>query len=188
VSAAKWTFSDGLEADALQFDAMIARTLDVPGRLTGALTVTDEAGLSCHASAAATATSVGGSSPPVIVSVPPAAGQCGTAWTYQPSAVGSAPISWALGKNAAGAGHPSGMTIDEATGAITWTPDTKTRGPTRVTLVASNEAGTTEQDFLVEVECAKGCGCGSGAGVPLLLLAVALARRRRTQQREPTPP
>ena len=131
------------------------------------------------------ATSLEGLSPPQIVSTPLATAACGQAWQYNggkpPLAVGSAPITWSLGKNAAGAGHPQGMTIDATTGALSWTPGAKVKGPTRVTLVAQNAAGVAEQDFLVQVDCATtGCGCGSTDVLPGLLgLAALLMLRRR---------
>jgi hypothetical protein len=72
------------------------------------------------------------------------------------------------------------MDVDAATGALSWTPTTKTRGPTRVTLLAQNEAGVAEQDFVVDVDCAKSaCGCDAGAGSLVLLAAVLAVRRRR---------
>ena len=112
--------------------------------------------------------------------------RCGEVYAYdgdgKADAVGSPAIAWSLGRSSSGAGAPSGMSVDPSTGAVSWTPDAKTFGPTRVTLVAQNEAGAAEQDFLVQVDCpgaAKPCGCAAGDFAPAVLLALLALRRRR---------
>ncbi len=189
ITSAAYSFSDGFSADALQHGGQVTRTLDAPGSLVASLVVTDDAGLACHTAVEARASSNDGLFPPVIVSVPQASVKCGEAYHYDddntPLATGSAPITWSLGKSAGGAGAPAGMTIDATTGQLQWTPDKKTRGPIRVTVVATNAAGSTEQDFLVQVDCGKasGCGCGNLDLAPALLglSALLMLRRRRVR-------
>lgn len=190
VASARWSFSDGLTADAQLHDGKVTRTIAAPGALTAELLVTDAAGATCRAGAEATASTLGSATPPRIESTPAAAGRCGEAWRYdedsRPTATGTGPITWSLGKRSGSAGAPAGMAIDAATGEVSWTPEAKTKGPVRVTLVAQNEAGAAEQDFLVQIECAtQSCGCGTGGSPALLLGAAALlrslGRRRRAR-------
>ena len=122
--------------------------------------------------------------PPEIVSVPTLTAQCDVPYVYGEDGVaratGGRPLTWSLGNGTSGA--PAGMTIDES-GAVSWTPS-KGRRTERVTLVAQNAAGSVEQDFVLQVECATGnssCGCsGSSGGLTAFgLLALALGARRR---------
>lgn len=184
VTTAAWRFSDGLSADAMAHSGTVSRTLTSPGSLGVELLVTDDAGLTCRSSVEVTATTQAGGRPPQIVSVPNPTARCGEPWQYDddgaPSALGSAPLTWSLGKGASGVGVPAGLSIDEASGAISWTPDEATRGPTRLVLVAQNESGAAEQDFLVDVACApQGCGCSSPGPVLAVALLALVARFRR---------
>ncbi len=184
VKTAAWRFSDGLSADAMAHEGTASRTLTSPGTLGVELLVTDEVGLTCRSSVEVTATTQLGGTLPQIVSVPNATARCGEPWQYDddgvPSALGSVPLAWSLGKGAGSAGIPSGLSIEPTTGALSWTPALKTRGPTRIVLVVENESGAAEQDFLVEVECApQACGCSSPGPVLGLAVLALLARFRR---------
>jgi len=190
VTAATWKFSDGVTADARRYDALIARTLDAPGSLRGTLEVTDATGLSCHAGRTVEA-SLGEVFPPSIATEPTTGATCGTAWVYgedgRARAEGTPPFIWSLGLGPSGAGVPKGMTIDPATGQITWTPEKPgPAGPQRVAVVVQNPAGTAVQDFLVQVECSDhGCSCSSGSAgsfAVLVLLWAGLRWRRRTRR------
>ena len=83
---------------------------------------------------------------------------------------------------------PSGMTVDEETGAFSWKPTSAQRGFHLITLRAIGPGGEASQTFTVAVECSDepplnvGCGCTSAAepmAVLLLLGALRLVRRRR---------
>jgi MYXO-CTERM domain-containing protein len=186
VSSATWLFSDGVTADATRFGGVSARRIDRPGKLTAVLEVVDDRGVICRASAQAEAANGSDIYGPQIVSVPTLTAVCGTPYVYGADGVaratGSRPITWALGRGTTG--KPAGMTID-ATGTITWTPEVgmdKERQE-RVTIVAQNEAGSVDQDFVVKVDCpqamGKPCGCASGGETLAVLLAAAIIFTRR---------
>jgi MYXO-CTERM domain-containing protein len=185
VSEAVWKFSDGVSADARRYDALITRALEAPGTLRGTLEVKDANGLVCRASRTVEA-SLGPIFPPAIVTSPATGATCGTAYAYgedgRARAEGTPPFTWSLGRG--GTGVPEGMTVDSATGQISWTPKKPgPAGPQRVALVVENPAGTAVQDFLVQVECAdQGCNCSSGSAGPFaLLMLLALRWRRRAR-------
>jgi hypothetical protein len=188
IVSAQWTFSDGITADAMRSNGTVSRTLPNPGSISAVLVVADDQGLGCRATGVASASTADGVFPPQIVTTPTLTASCGDAYVYgadgRVRASGSAPITWSLGKGGGPDGAPDGMSID-ASGLISWTPATSQAGPTRVTVVAQNKAGTNEQDFLVDVACTvqvvKGCHCdSSGGSVTFLAFALALFLRRRS--------
>ena len=192
ISSASWLFSDGVTADALRFNGVTSRVVDQPGGLTATLEVTDDRGASCRSSVRVEASNGQLIFPPEIVSIPTLTAQCEQPWTYGVDGIvrasGSRPLTWELGRGQVGA--PEGMSLDE-TGAISWTPPKgKGKRSERVTIVAQNAAGSVEQDFLVEVDCAPqptGCSCSSFSGSTLWLFGVAVlalgSRRRRARAR-----
>jgi uncharacterized protein (TIGR03382 family) len=189
VASATWKFSDGVTADARRYDALITRALDAPGTLQGTLEVKDATGLVCRASRVVEA-SLGEVFPPAIVTVHTPGATCGTAYVYgddgRARAEGTPPFTWSLGRGTPETGAPKGMSIDPATGKITWTPEKPgPAGPVRVSLVVENPAGTAVQDFMVQVDCSdQGCHCssgGTGVFAALALLGAVLRGRRRAR-------
>jgi PKD repeat protein len=189
---ATWTFSDGVIADALLYNAVASRTLERAGAFTATLDVEDDQGLTCRASMTVDATGANGLMPPEIVSRPTLQAVCGQPYVYGDDGIvrvtGSRPITFSLGKGTGidgqPVGQPEGMTID-ATGAVVWTPPVEKTHAERVTLVAENGAGAVDQDFMVQVDCPQapgGCGgCQSSEGglVGILLFLGPLLVRRR---------
>jgi Putative Ig domain len=79
---------------------------------------------------------------------------------------------------------PDGLTVDEATGALSWTPTREQAGQHQVVLVVRGDGWAAAQTLELNVECAERklavCGCGAGPGaLGLWLLAAGLLRRRR---------
>jgi PKD repeat protein len=188
VASATWLFSDGITQDATRYNGAAFRTISNPGKLGVTLQVVDEQGLVCRTSAEAEAGNAADLLPPEIVSVPTLTATCAVPYTYGQDgiarATGGRPLTWSLGQGDPAVGKPDGMTIDN-TGKIQWTPK-KLATKERVTVVVENAAGVTQQDFMVDVQCANEdpflkCGCNSGAGAApaALLLLASLARRRR---------
>ena len=103
-------------------------------------------------------------------------------------------MTGSLGKNVGGTvvGAPEGMTIDAASGRLSWTPSAAQLGRVPVSLVAENAAAAVVQDFEVDVsgepapaQPPEGCGCrtttaGPGAGLAAALLLFMAGWRRRT--------
>jgi len=195
VASATWLFSDGITQDATRYNGAAFRTISNPGKLGVTLSVVDDRGLTCRASAEAEAGNDADLLPPEIVTTPKLTAVCGEPYTYGDDgiarATGSRPITWSLGQGNPAVGVPSGMTID-ANGQIQWVPRKKATQE-RVTVVAENGAGVAQQDFVVDVQCTNedpfvDCGCSSGAeAAPLaLLLLASLARRRRRWSVQPS--
>jgi PKD domain len=119
--------------------------------------------------------------PPMIVSVPPEV-ECGSTWTYQPIALGTGPLSWKMTDG------PAGMTMDVATGELSWTPDPRLGGSPLAVTVMGDGAEYTQMVNL-EASCSsvalQTCGCGASGGLPafagaaLFWLTVRVRRRRR---------
>ncbi len=84
---------------------------------------------------------------PVITSLEdPSDATEGVAYTGPtPTVTGTAPITWTLSL------APSGMTVDSTTGVVAWPNPVDNGMPRRVILCATNEAGSDEREFFVEV-------------------------------------
>ncbi|MDY6876422.1 MAG: LamG-like jellyroll fold domain-containing protein [Chloroflexota bacterium] len=82
---------------------------------------------------------------PTIVSVPVTNATVGRLYSYDVEAVGNPDPTYALTT------YPSGMTIDPATGLISWTPTLAQEGNHAVEVEASNWEGTDHQDFTIFV-------------------------------------
>ena len=83
---------------------------------------------------------------PVIISTPVTSARAGVEYQYDVNATGVPDPTYALTT------APNGMTIDPATGLITWTPDTANE--VNVVVQASNAAGATTQSFAIAVAAA----------------------------------
>ena len=84
-----------------------------------------------------------GGTPPTITSAPVTTALRGQNYHYSVVATGSAPLTYAL------TSAPSGMTINQATGLIDWTPTTT--GSFNVLVKASNNVNSNQQSFTVIV-------------------------------------
>ena len=82
---------------------------------------------------------------PQIVSTPVTKADIGEPYSYDVEAAGNPEPTHALLL------HPDGMTIDPATGLISWTPTTLQGGDHDVSVRASNSQGSDTQNFTVEV-------------------------------------
>ncbi len=89
--------------------------------------------------------------PPSITSTPVTNGSVGTPYAYTVTAVGDTPITYTL------ATAPAGMTINETTGEIAWTPTEAQTGVNPVSVQAVNAAGVATQDFEVVVPSTAVC-------------------------------
>jgi Putative Ig domain/Nidogen-like len=81
--------------------------------------------------------------PPFITSIPPTSARPGQPYTYQPTASGVEPFTWSL------VSGPDGMSVDPATGAVSWTP--AEAGDYPVDLRVSDANGSADQNFVVSV-------------------------------------
>ncbi len=90
--------------------------------------------------------------PPSITSTPPANGSVGAPYAYTVTAVGDAPITYTLAVTA-----PAGMTINQTTGEIAWTPTEAQTGVNPVVAQAVNAAGADTQEFEVTVPSTAVC-------------------------------
>ncbi len=80
---------------------------------------------------------------PVITSTAPTSVIAGMLYSYQVLSTGNPQPTYSL------TAAPAGMTIDTATGLITWTPTLSQVGSQTITVQASNFAGQTTQTFSV---------------------------------------
>jgi MYXO-CTERM domain-containing protein len=203
VTAKHWVLPDGSLSD----EELPQLQFDTPGEYIATLVVRDDDGLQSTGTARIEVTK-DGVLPPRIVSLPGRAAVVGERYVYdedgRPTAVGGGPYRWTLGKNVEGRllNAPEGMSVNETTGEIAWTPADGQRGEVAVSLFVENVAGVALQDFIVRVDGLPGaagapgavavpssCDCGaSGAGAPSQALlfgglwlvgAVVLRRRRR---------
>jgi len=85
-----------------------------------------------------------GSSAPTITSDPITTGSVGLPYTYDVQAYGSPTLLYEL------TSAPGGMTINPATGLISWTPTAT--GSFNVTVRVSNSFGSDTQSFVIDVE------------------------------------
>lgn len=83
---------------------------------------------------------------PHFVSIPVTQARVGVAYAYDADATGTPPPLFSLTVK------PDGMTIDEATGAISWTPTAVQLGTNSVTIRAENANGFDLQQFVVQVQ------------------------------------
>ncbi len=126
-----------------------------------------------------------GQLPPVIRSKAASTAKVGAPFVYDEDGRASAvngPFRWAVGLvvDQQRVGAPAGMTIDEATGALTWTPTSAQLGSQEVALVVTNAAGSAVQRFSVQVAAAPGgCGCDATPWLWSVGAVLVFARRRR---------
>ena len=89
--------------------------------------------------------------PPNITSTPVTNGSVGTPYAYTVTATGDTPITYTL------ATAPAGMTINQTTGEIAWTPTEAQTGVNPVSVQAVNAAGMDTQNFEVTVPSTAVC-------------------------------
>ncbi len=179
----RWEVSGG------EYDASdVTLPISDPGVRQAAFTAEDSEGLECRSTVWITATK-DGEVPPVIEGSANAEALCGQPWAFSPTARSMGQVSWS-------GDMPEGMTLDPATGALSWTPAPAQQGRHAVKVQAQNRAGSDEERFEVEVLCPElvyetgwGCALGgreAGTGLWLLLLGAAggvLLRSRRLRRR-----
>jgi hypothetical protein len=174
----EWSFPD--RPTSLDKDPTL--TLSKLGTLRARLTVYDNDGIASTDVVELKATR-NGQLPPEIRSRPNATARVGEPWAYDEdgrAAAVNGPFRWVAGVVVDGArvSAPEGLSIDERTGAVSWTPTAAQVGAQEVALVVTNEAGEAVQRFVVTVEAAaSGCGCDAAPGL-LALVLLAWARRR----------
>ena len=90
---------------------------------------------------------VSGLSGPVFVTEPPTEATVGAQYAYDPDVVASGPVSWSA------AVAPEGLTVDEDTGAVRWTPNFDQAGDRDVVLRATEvDSGLFgDQEFTIAV-------------------------------------
>ncbi len=94
---------------------------------------------------------------PIFTSNPVTEATVGEAYSYDVDAVGNPAPTYTLTI------FPTGMTIDQNTGQISWTPTADQQGNQAVTVVASNFKGTANQGFSITV------GSGSAVYLPIII-------------------
>ena len=99
---------------------------------------------------------------PAITSIPVTNGVVGQAYSYDVEATGSPAPTYTL------MAGPTGMTIDTATGMISWTPTAT--GTINVEVEAVNSAGTNSQSFSIEVSDPASNSVDNKVYLPLILL------------------
>jgi MYXO-CTERM domain-containing protein len=170
------------------------KTFTQPGTFHVELRAVDNDGLQ-STSALDIQVTRGGVLPPSLLSMPERSGTVGAPYHYAPKARGGRPLTWSLGKTVNGVttDAPRGMTVDPASGELSWTPAADQAGAQTVTLAVENPAGADFQDFVITVagpgSPAPGCGCTIGEAGPspagprlLLALAVLLLVLRRARR------
>ncbi|HVE84331.1 MAG TPA: PKD domain-containing protein, partial [Myxococcales bacterium] len=187
VATAVMTFSDGTTSSLTD----VSRTYADPGRYPAQLEVTDDSGLRCRDRAEATALNASAQPPPSFLSAPPSSATCGVEWKYADPGVAAEGARTFTLSGFGGGNVPSGMTVDAATGTVTWLPSSNTAGTQRVVLRVETAAGTADQVIQVDVACGPpqtlgtGCGgCSAGATaaagwISVVLCMWLMARRRR---------
>ena len=116
------------------------------GEHTVSVQVTDTLGLAVIQTFTLSVT--GNNTPPVILSIPPTRAGLNQAYTYQVAANDpeNDPLRFSLGL------RPEGMTIDETTGEIQWTPTNEQEGSFTVeVVVADTQDGVSRQTYTLEV-------------------------------------
>jgi hypothetical protein len=87
---------------------------------------------------------------PKITSAPVLTAKVGVPYAYDAEAAGTPAPDWSLTQ------APAGMTVEAATGMVSWTPSAAQLGTQQVTLRAANSRGYDEQSFPVLVQEAGG--------------------------------
>jgi hypothetical protein len=84
---------------------------------------------------------------------------------------------------------PAGLSVDAASGTVSWTPTPRAAGTQSVVLRLTDGPSQVEQRFTLEVSCTQeidlqtGCSCGSApVGLGGLVLLLGLRRRVRPRQ------
>jgi PKD repeat protein len=187
VAEVKWELAPGTSATGMLVEHRYAQ-----GRHAPVLRVKDDVGLMCTDSVIVHAMSGDGRIAPTILSLPTLTATCGVPYQYgtggSAGAEGTAALHWGLMQ------QPSRMTLDASSGALTWTPRRTEVGRHAVGLMVSNDVGTAEQRFEVEVTCppprrykvSSGCSTTGTDGLPPLswvLAAGGLARWFRRAKR-----
>ncbi|MGB5811935.1 MAG: putative Ig domain-containing protein, partial [Polyangiales bacterium] len=85
---------------------------------------------------------------PMFTTTPPVEATVGAEYAYDPAVVADGDVVWSAPQ------APLGMSIDESTGAVRWTPGATQVGGNDVTIRATEADGGafTEQDFSIEVD------------------------------------
>lgn len=181
----RWSLPDG----SMRTDTDPLIVIDQVGTHSAKLTVTDTDGLTSTDTVELRVTR-NGVLPPKIISTPNLQAVVGEPYQYdedgRAAARGGLPIMWDLGKIVGNqlVNAPEGMEIERSTGRITWTPQKTQQGEVRVSLSVTNGAGTSVQDFTLQVADqtrSYWVACSTAPGVEglWLLTALGLLRRRR---------
>lgn len=190
VLSRRWRLPDGTVVE--NSDPRL--TLTQVGVYDAALEVTDNHGLIARDTVSLQVTR-NGALPPKIISSPTPVASAETPWAYDEDgrvlSRGTPPLTFELGRVMSGEllEVPEGMTIDAATGVVSWTPTRDQFGEHAVTVRVSNAAGSDLQRFTVSVSgdepARTGCGCGApggGSGLAWLgligLTGLSLRQRR----------
>jgi len=117
---------------------------------------------------------------------------CGEVYRYSaagtPVVSGPGPVTFELAAKQ-GETLPAGMTVDPATGQVSWTPPADAAGSYVVFLIARGNGWAASQQLEIDLDCAHtktsiGCGCAATdlPGLALLLAPLLLRRRRLRAQ------
>ena len=114
-----------------------------PGLYAGSIELTDTAADSVVVPVSLNVTPA----PPVIAEISDHATQAGSPYTGPTPALtqGTLPVTWSLIAN------PSGMTINSATGVVSWSSPTTVGSPHTVTIRATNSAGFDDETWQLTV-------------------------------------
>ncbi len=188
ITQAAWTFEDD---GSTRLEPVVQRTFDTPATVRATLRVKNNHGLVCTDRVDVVVQTASGETPPQVFTVPSKEAACRAAYHYakeledRPLARGTRPIHWY-----SGVGTPRALAVDSTTGQVQWTPSEAKLE--RVSLIASNPAGTAGQSYEVDVTCsaseskafAVDCGCqGAEGGLDGLALVALAALGRRCPRR-----
>jgi hypothetical protein len=182
----KWYFDNGTSFEVDRHEELFQE----PTWRTGVFYVEDSNGMSCLSRSTVIAQSADSVTPPrMLKQASPELAKCGEPFvssTAQQLGAQGDSISWHVPS------PPAGLTVDEATGAISWTPSVAQVGEHQVVIHVRNDAGQVGQSFVVAVECADavelntpfGCSAGAGGGQLAWMLGGLWARLglRRTRR------